>query len=146
MPCPERMDTFNETLKHRLCNVKLFKLRVCDHRGEWEFPFPSIPGNESLRFSFPNYGNGCFHSLPVPEFQECFFFIPFPFPDFGNVFFYIPFPLQDCGNAFFLFSPRSRIYHVTDKSHNRNWKVVRDIRLTISSVIFYFLQQFILVR
>ena len=25
-----------------------------------------------------------FHSLPVPDFQECLFFIPFPFPNFGN--------------------------------------------------------------
>ena len=28
-----------------------------------------------------------FHSLPIPEFREWLFFIPFPFPNFGNVFF-----------------------------------------------------------
>ena len=61
------------------------------------FPFPSIPGNNSLWFPFPNFGNVFFHSLPVPEFRECLFsfpsrsrilgmdfFIPFPFPNFGN--------------------------------------------------------------
>ena len=64
------------------------------------FPFPSIPGNNSLWFPFPNFGNVFFHSLPVPEFRECLFsfpsrsrilgmdfFIPFPFPNFGNGFF-----------------------------------------------------------
>ena len=75
-------------------------------RGEQEFPFPTIPKNESLWFPFPNYengffipflfpnfGNGFFISLPVPELWEWFFslpshsrmvemdfFIPFPFP------------------------------------------------------------------
>ena len=57
-------------------------------RGEREFPFQSIPKNESLWFPFPNYGNWFFHFLPVPEFWECFFPIPFPFPKSGNVFFY----------------------------------------------------------
>ena len=48
-------------------------------RGEREFPFPSIPKNERLWFLFPNYGNGFFYSLPVPEFREWIFSIPFPF-------------------------------------------------------------------
>ena len=43
-----------------------------------------------------------FHSLPVPEFRECFFLIPFPFPIFGN--------------GFFQFPSRSRIH----KSHSRS--------------------------
>ena len=33
---------------------------------------------------------GFFHSLPVPELWEWFFFIPFPFPNCGNVFFQFP--------------------------------------------------------
>ena len=66
------------------------------HRGEREFPFPSIPKNESLWFPFPNYGNGFFHSLPVPEFRECFFFIPFPFPNYGNGFFHSLPELWEC--------------------------------------------------
>ena len=45
------------------------------------FPFPVIPKNGGLWFPFPNFGNGFFHSLPVPEFRECFFLIPFPFPN-----------------------------------------------------------------
>ena len=70
------------------------------------FPFPSIPGNNSLWFPFPNFGKVFFHSLPVPEFRECLFsfpsrsrilgmdlFIPFPFPNFGNGLF--QFPLKD---------------------------------------------------
>ena len=40
------------------------------------FPFPVIPKNGGLWFPFPNFGNGFFHSLPVPQFWECFF--PFP--------------------------------------------------------------------
>ena len=45
-------------------------------RGEREFPFLSIPKNESLWFPFPNYGNGFFHSLPVPELWEWIFSFP----------------------------------------------------------------------
>ena len=65
---------------------------------------------------------GFFHSIPVPELWECFFFIPFPFPNYGNVFFFyslpvpklwewiffIPFPFPNCGNGFFPFPSRSR--------------------------------------
>ena len=69
--------------------------------GEREFPFPSIPKNESLWFPFPNYGNGFFHSLPVPEFRECFFFIPFPFPNYGNGFFSFPSRSRIVGMDFF---------------------------------------------
>ena len=71
-------------------------------RGEREFPFPSIPKNESLWFPFPNYGNGFFHSLPVPEFRECFFFIPFPFPNYGNLFFSFPSHSRIVGMDFFI--------------------------------------------
>ena len=51
-------------------------------RGEREFPFPVIPKNGGLWFPFPNFGNGFFHSLPVPEFQECLFFHSLPVPKF----------------------------------------------------------------
>ena len=63
-----------------------------------------------------------FHSLPVPELWEWFFFIPFPFPNCGNGFFsfpsrsrilgidfFIPFPFPNFGNGFFSFPSRSRI-------------------------------------
>ena len=86
------------------------------------FPFPVIPKNGGLWFPFPNFGNGFFHSLPVPEFREWIFFIPFPFPNFGNGFFsfpsrsrilgidfFIPFPFPNFGNGFFSFPSRSRI-------------------------------------
>ena len=48
--------------------------------------FPSVSGNESLLFPFPNRRNGFFHSLPAPEFWSQFF-TSFPFPNFGNFFF-----------------------------------------------------------
>ena len=73
-------------------------------RGEREFPFPVIPKNGGLWFPFPNFGNGFFHSLPVPKIWEWIFsfpsrsrilgmdfFIPFPFPNFGNGNFSFPF-------------------------------------------------------
>ena len=88
-------------------------------RGEREFPFPVIPKNGGLWFPFPNFGNGFFHSLPVPEFWEWIFFIPFPFPNFGNgIFsfpshsrnlgmdFFIPFPFPNFGNGLFQFTNR----------------------------------------
>ena len=91
-------------------------------RGERESPFPVIPKNGGLCFPFPNFGNGFFHSLPVPEFREWIFFIPFPFPNFGNgIFsfpshsrnlgmdFFIPFPFPNFGNGLFQFPSRSRI-------------------------------------
>ena len=59
-------------------------------RGEREFQFPSIPKNERLWFPFPNFGNGFFHFCPVPEFLECFYFIPFLFPVYGIGFFSFP--------------------------------------------------------
>ena len=93
------------------------------------FPFPVIPKNGGLWFPFPNFGNGFFHSLPVPEFWEWIFFIPFPFPNFGNgIFsfpshsrnlgldFFIPFPFPNFGNGLFQFPSRSR----TLKSHSRS--------------------------
>ena len=58
-------------------------------RGEREFPFRSIPKNESLWFPFPNYGNWFFHSLPVPELWEWIFFIPFLLPN-------LPFHRWEC--------------------------------------------------
>ena len=70
-----------------------------------------------------------FHSLPLPEFWEWDFFIPFPFPKFGNGFFYslpvpefrewafsVPFPFPNIGNGLFQFPSRSR----TLKSHSRS--------------------------
>ena len=45
------------------------------------FPFPSIPKSESLWLPFPNYGNGFFHSPPVPEIWEC----PFSFPSHSRI-------------------------------------------------------------
>ena len=85
------------------------------------FPFPVIPKNGGLWFPFPNFGNGFFHSLPVPEFWEWIFFIPFPFPNFGNgIFsfpshsrnlgmdFFIPFPFPNFGNGLFQFLSLSR--------------------------------------
>ena len=49
---------------------------VTQVRGEREFPFPVIPKNGGLWFPFPNFGNGFFHSLPVPEFWEWIFSFP----------------------------------------------------------------------
>ena len=45
-------------------------------RGEREFPFPVIPKNGGLWFPFPNFGNGFFYSLPVPEIWEWIFLFP----------------------------------------------------------------------
>ena len=104
--------------KFGICTSKNIRLAIflmlLLNRGEREFPFLSIPKNESLWFPFPNYGNGFLHSLPVQEFRECFFFIPFPFPNYGNGFFhslplpklwewffFIPFPFPNFGNGFF---------------------------------------------
>ena len=70
-------------------------------RGEREFPFPVVPKNGGLWFPFPNFGNGFFHSLPVPEFREWIFFIPFPFPNFGNGFFSFPSRSRILGMVFF---------------------------------------------
>ena len=38
---------------------------------------------------------------PVPEFLECFFFIPFPFPNYGNGFFSFPSRSRIVGMDFF---------------------------------------------
>ena len=62
-------------------DLKFFR-RDC--RGEREFPFSSISRIESLWFPSPNYGSRFFHSLPVPEFFECYFFISIPFLNFGH--------------------------------------------------------------
>ena len=66
------------------------------------FPFPVIPKNGGLWFPFPNFGNGFFHSLPVPEFWEWIFFIPFPFPNFGNGIFSFPSHSRNLGMDFFI--------------------------------------------
>ena len=79
-------------------------------KGEREFPFPVIPKNGGLWFPFPNFGNGFCHSLPVPEFRECLFFIPgLPVPEFWEWIFFIPFPFPNFGNGNFSFPSRSRI-------------------------------------
>ena len=57
-------------------------------------------------------GMDFFHSLPVPEFWEWIFFIPFPFPNFGNGFF--PFP------------SRSRIYPFKVGNQKGKWEILRD--------------------
>ena len=117
---------------HTFLNDQKFRgnlTKTCTIRGEREFPFPVIPKNGGLWFPFPNFGNGFFHSLPVPEFWEWIFFIPFPFPNFGNgIFsfpshsrnlgmdFFIPFPFPNFGNGLFQFPSRSR----TLKSHSRS--------------------------
>ena len=77
-------------------------------RGEREFPFPVIPKNGGLWFPFPNFGNGFFHSLPVPEFRECLFSFPsrsqilgmdffhsIPVPELWEWKFFIPFPFPN---------------------------------------------------
>ena len=96
------------------------------HRGEREFLFPSIHKNENLWFPFPNYGNGFFHSLPVPEFWECFFFsFPTRSRIMGMVFF-IPFPFPNCGNGFFSFPSRSRIDPFKVGNQKGKWEILRD--------------------
>ena len=67
---------------HNEIDIEQFNIR-----GEQDFSFPSIPGNESLWFLFPNYGNGFFYSIPVPEFQECFF-NSLPVDEFWDWFFF----------------------------------------------------------
>ena len=77
-------------------------------KGEREFPFPVIPKNGGLWFPFPNFGNGFCHSLPVPEFRECFFSFPsrsqilgmdffhsLPVPELWEWKFFIPFPFPN---------------------------------------------------
>ena len=103
------------------------------------FPFPVIPKNGGLWFPFPNFGNGFFHSLPVPEFREWIFFIPFPFPNFGNGFFsfpsrsrilgmdfFIPFLFPNFGNGFLLFPSRSRIDPFKVRKPKGKWEIIRD--------------------
>ena len=70
------------------------------------FPFPGILGNDSLWFPFPNWGNGFFHSLPVPELWEWIFFIPFQFPNFRNQFFH-SLPISEFWEWFFFRSRTS---------------------------------------
>ena len=53
-----------------------------------------------------------FHSLPVPEFREWIFFIPFPFPNFENGFF--PFP------------SRSQIDPFKVRNQKGKWEILRD--------------------
>ena len=94
-------------------------------RGEREFPFPVIPKNGSLWFPFPNFGNGFFHSLPVPEFRECLFSFPSRSRILGMDFF-IPFPFPNFGNGNFSFPSRSRIDHFKVGNQKGKWKIVRD--------------------
>ena len=57
-------------------------------RNSLSRPFP-FPGNESLRFTFPNHRNRFFHSLPVPEVWV--FFHSLPCPKLWEWIFSIPF-------------------------------------------------------
>ena len=50
--------------------------------GKREFPFPAIPGNESLWFLLLNFGYGIFQFPPTPHFWDWIYFIPFSFPNF----------------------------------------------------------------
>ena len=90
-------------------------LPVPGHSQEWRplIPFPNF-GNGF--FSFPSrsriLGMDFFHSLPVPEFREWIFSIPFPFPNFGNGFF--PFP------------SRSRIDPFKVGNQKGKWEILRD--------------------
>ena len=72
------------------------------------FPFPVIPKNGGLWFPFPNFGNGFFHSLPVPEVREWIFSFPshsrilgmdffhsLPVPELWEWIFSIPFPFPN---------------------------------------------------
>jgi len=92
-----------------------------------------------------------FHSLPVPEFREWIFFIPFPFPNFGNGFFsfpsrsrisgmdffhslpvpefwewifFIPFPFPNFGNGFFPFPSRSQIDPFKVGNQKGKWEIL----------------------
>ena len=94
-------------------------------RGEREFPFPVIPKNGGLWFPFPNFGNGFFHSLPVPEFREGLFSFPSRSRILGMDFF-IPFPFPNFGNGNFSFPSRSRIDHFKVWNQKGKWKFVRD--------------------
>ena len=81
-----KLATFYRIIKDRLIWVLLI-------RGEREFPFPSIPVKESLWFLFPNFGNEFFHPLAVREFWKCFFSFPSCSPTLGMVFFpFLPIP------------------------------------------------------
>ena len=72
---------------------------------------------ENLWFPFLKSGNWFFHSLPVPEFWEWIFFIPFPFPNFGNGFF--PFP------------SRSRIDPFKVGNQKGKWEILRKMGVTL---------------
>ena len=60
--------------------------------------FPRMKASDSLSRIM---GIDFFHSLPVPKFRECFFFIPFPFPKYGNGFFSFPSCSRIVGMDFF---------------------------------------------
>ena len=64
MNSPLHLDTQIWSFTQR---CKKWEIREIYLRGEREFPFPVIPKNGGLWFPFPNFGNGFFHSLPVPE-------------------------------------------------------------------------------
>ena len=94
--------------------MRFTRSKIARYRGVREFPFSSIPKNESLLFPVRNYGNGFFHSLPVPEFWEWIFSFPsrsrisgmdffhsLPVPEFREWIFSIPFPFPNFGNGFF---------------------------------------------
>ena len=53
-------------------------------RGEWEFPFPTIPRDTSVSFPFLKVGNAILIPILVPKYREYDFSFPFPFPKFGN--------------------------------------------------------------
>ena len=65
------------------------------------FPFPGIPGSESLWFPFLKCGNAFFSFPSRSRVLGIDFCIPFPFPNFGNVFFAFPSRSRILGMDFF---------------------------------------------
>ena len=52
-------------IEHPNIGPLMYHHKLKPARGEWEFPFPVIPGKTSLKFPFPSRGI-LFFSLPVP--------------------------------------------------------------------------------
>ena len=88
------------------------------------FTFPANPGNDSLWFPLPKCENGLFHSLPVPEFRECLSSFPsrswnlgmdfysLPVREFWEWSFSIPFPFLKFGNGILNSRSRSELQKV----------------------------------
>ena len=80
--------TFGAGVSGNSCSRPLRRKKASDSRSR-------IMGMDFfIPFPFPNFGNGFFHSLPVPEFWEWFFFHSLPVFKFRewNYPFLFPFP------------------------------------------------------